>query len=250
MLRPETTKIQNDLAMYCRSGKEADIPGITEGRLPHYRRLVLNVVHGSIVQAYPITRKVLSEDEWKYLFNSFFVEHDSQTPILWKLPYEFYLYAKENEYYKQFNKPWLTELLWIEWLEIEVHMMPDSSHPPYMKSGDVLSDHIIINRDSKLIQLEYPVHLHSVEEAAKRKAIYYVFAYRKTDSGKVRFLNLSVLHAWLMDRLMNDQRLTVNKLMPELMSLLKQKGEQEIKKQIKIFLEDMLNAGLILGFSK
>ena len=250
MLRPETIKIQDDLAMYCRSGDDVDIPGVTEGRLPHYRRLVYNVVSGTIAQAYPITRKVLTDDEWKYLFNSFFVEHDAQTPILWKLPYEFYLYAREHAYDEQFKKPWLAELLWFEWLEIEVHMMTDEDHPPYYEKGDVLIDHILVNRDSRLIQLEYPVHLYPVEEAEPKKGKYYVFIYREMDSGTVRFVNLSVLHAWMLNKLLNTPNEAVIDLMPELASLVNIKDDKNFKPQIKKFLNEMLNTGAILGFSK
>ena len=250
MLRPETIKIQQDLAMYCRTGEEVVIPGVTKGRLPHYRRLVNNVVSGAIAQAYPITRKVLTEDEWKYMFNSFFAEHDSQTPILWRLPYEFYLYAKQHKYDEQYNKPWLVELLWFEWLEIEVHMMPDEDHPPFNKNGNVIKDHAIVNRDSQLIQLEYPVHLYPVEDVALKKGNYYVFIYREMDSGTVRFVNLSVLHAWLLKRLLNAKQESVIGLMPEIASLLNLKDEKNFKAQIEKFLKEMLATGAILGFSK
>jgi hypothetical protein len=250
MLRPETIKIQEDLAMYCRSGKETAIPGVTEGRLHHYRRLVSNVVSGTIAQAYPITRKVLSEEEWNYMFDSFFIEHDAQTPILWKLPYEFYLYASEKSYDEHFNKPWLIELLWFEWLEIEVHMMADENHESVQKKGDIMTDQIIINRDSRLIQLEYPVHLYPVHEAAHKKGNYYVFIYREIKGGTVRFLNLSVLHAWLIDRLINAARAPVVGLMPEISNMLGLKEETNIHLQLKKFLEEMLEKDVILGFSK
>jgi hypothetical protein len=250
MLRPETIKIQEDLAMYCRSGKETAIPGVTEGRLHHYRRLVSNVVSGTIAQAYPITRKVLSEEEWNYMFDSFFIEHDAQTPILWKLPYEFYLYASEKSYDEHFNKPWLIELLWFEWLEIEVHMMADENYESVQKKGEIMTDQIIINRDSRLIQLEYPVHLYPVHEAAHKKGNYYVFIYREIKSGTVRFLNLSVLNAWLLDRLINASRAPVVGLMPEISSMLGLNEEANIHLQLKKFLEEMLEKDVILGFSK
>ncbi len=250
MLRPDTIKIQKDMAMYCRSGKMQDIPGITEGRLPHYRRLVLNVVHGTITQAYPITRKVLSEKEWDYIFNNFFIEHDAQTPILWKLPYKFYLYVKDNNYDDEFNKPWLSELLWFEWLEIEVYMMPDENHGNYSESGDILNDLPVLNKDSRLIKLKYPIHLYPVEEVEKNKRDYYIFIYREQDSGTVRFVNLSVLYAFLFDNMLQDTTVPVVRLLPELAKALNLQEPETMKMQIEKFLKNMLNAGAILGFRK
>ncbi len=248
MLKQDTIKIQDDLAMYCRTGKPADIPNVTEGRLPHYRRLVLNVVKGTIDQAFPITRKVMLAEEWKYMFDSFFVEHDAQTPILWKLPLEFYTYVKDKGFDKSYNKPWLSELLWFEWLEIEVHMMPDQEHGKYHNTGDLLNDPLVMNRDSRLIQLEYPYHLYPVNEAEKHKGKYYIFIYRETDTGTVRFVNLSVLHAWIFDVLEQNGPLSAKEFIPELIKTFNISDTANLESQLKKFLKEMLLSGAILGF--
>ena len=248
MLRPDTIKIQNDLAMYCRSGDAPAIPGTTDGRLPHYRRLVLNVVSGTISQAYPITRKVLSEEEWQESFVRFFVEHDAQTPILWKLPYEYYLYVRDHDYAGKFNKPWLNELLWFEWLEIEVHMMPDENQEHYLKQGDLMNDMLVLNKDSRLIRLEYPVHLYPLAEVEERKGNYYLLIYREQETGTVRFVNLSVLHAWLLERILLADRSSVKDLLPELLSEFKIQNMDSPEDQLNKFLSEMFDDGVILGF--
>jgi hypothetical protein len=248
MLKPDTIKIQQDLAMYCRSGKEQDIAGVTEGRLPHYRRLVLDVVYGTIAQAYPITRKVLSEKEWDYIFNNFFIEHDAQTPILWRLPYEFYLYVKALDYAGELGKPWLNELLWFEWLEIEVHMMPDEDHGEYSESGDIEHDTLVLNKDSRLIKLQYPFHIRAVELAENEPGNYYVFIYREHDTGTVRFTNLSVLHAWLFDTMLHNPGITLKEIFPEMLTTFKLENIDTAKKKTLNFLREMIESGAILGF--
>jgi len=247
MLRPDTIKIQQDLAMYCRSGKTPAIPGITEGRLPHYRRLVLNVVSGTISQAYPITRKVLSEKEWQESFERFFTEHDAQTPILWRLPYEFYLYIKDHDYATKFNKPWLNELLWFEWLEIAVHMMPDAKQEHYLKQGDLMNDTLVVNKDSRLIRLEYPVHLYPIAEVEERKGNYYLLIYREQESGTVRFVNLSVLHTFLLEKMLNATQRSVKEMLPELASEFKIQDTDFLEVQLNKFLREMFDTGVILG---
>lgn len=249
MLRPETIQIQQDLAMYCRSGEDAGISGVTEGRLPHYRRLVLNVVRGAIDQAYPITKKVLTENEWNFMFDSFFVEHNSQTPILWKLPFEFYTYVKNAGYDEALNKPWLSELLWFEWLEIEVYMMPDQEHGIFKNTGDIMKDGLVLNRDSRLVKLEYPFHLQPVLEIEKHKGSYYIFIYREIDTGTVRFVNLSALHAWILDVLQQNGPLSTKSFLPELANVFNITDISTLKPQVQKFLEEMHMSGAILGFN-
>ncbi|NQT76417.1 MAG: putative DNA-binding domain-containing protein [Bacteroidetes bacterium] len=248
MLRPDTIKIQHDLAMYCRSGDAPTIPGTSEGRLPHYRRLVLNVVSGTISQAYPITRKVLSEEEWQEIFVRFFVEHDAQTPMLWKLPYEYYLYVRDHDYAVKFNKAWLNELLWFEWLEIDVHMMPDEKHEAYTDRGELFLDPLVVNKDSRLIHLEYPVHLYPLAEVEERKGNYYLLIYREQETGTVRFVNFSVLHAWLLERMQLADQLSVKDLLPELLSEFQIQNVDTLENQLNKFLLEMFDDGVILGF--
>jgi len=248
MLKPDTIKIQENLAMYCRTGNDQDIPGVTEGRLPHYRRLVNNVVHGTIDQAFPITRKVLSEEEWNYLIDSFFIEHDAQTPILWKLPYEFYQYIREQDHAGALNKAWLDELLWFEWLEIEVHMMPDHKHGSYKHKGDLLTDPLVINKDGKLIKLQYPVHLYPIHEVEAKRGDFFLFIYREQESGSVRFTKLSVLHAWLLDTLFSNPGMTVEQLFPLMIETFRLEDMDRLKNNIYSFLIEMKEAGVILGF--
>ncbi|MDT8394757.1 MAG: putative DNA-binding domain-containing protein [Bacteroidales bacterium] len=248
MLKHETSLIQQDLARYIRSGNDMDIPGVTQGRLPHYRRLVLNVVYGAIAQAYPITRKVLSEDEWKYLFDSFFTGHDAQTPILWKLPHEFYLYVKNGNYAAQLNKPWLNELLWFEWLEIEVHMMPDYDHGHYFRTNEIPGSALVINRDSRLIQLEYPLHLYAISEAAKKKGSYFVFIFREPQSGSVHFINLSVLHARLLDTMMQSPPVPLIRHLEDIASDFDLGNAQQLELKLQAFTQEMLKKGAFLGY--
>ncbi len=250
MLRPETIMIQENLAGYCRTGKEDDIPGLTPGRLPHYKRLVNNVVFGTIGQAFPIARKVLNDNEWTYLLHNFFVEHDAQTPILWKLPYEFFRYVADQDYASELKKPWLNDLLWFEWLEIEVHMMPDHVHGKYAEKGDPITDPVVMNMDSKLIRLQYPVHLYPVKEVESKAGDYYLSVYREMESGTVRFLNLSPLYVRLLDLLMQDETRAAATHLPRLSQEYKLADAEALKRQINNFVEQMLKSGLVLGFRK
>ena len=114
LLKTETYQHQSKLAQYCRDGKPVSIPGTMEGRLPHYRRLVFNVVKDSLESAYPIAHSFIKEDDWEEMAYRFFSEHDCQTPQVWKLPAELCSYVMENQISDALKLPWLDELLWFE----------------------------------------------------------------------------------------------------------------------------------------
>ena len=133
LLKTETYQHQSKLAQYCRNGKPVAIPGTIETRLPHYRRLVFNVVKDSLEAAYPIAHSFINEKDWREMAYRFFSEHNCQTPQVWKLPFEFYEFATAGDFANKYNIPFLNDLLYFEWLEIEVYMMEDLPFPNFKK---------------------------------------------------------------------------------------------------------------------
>jgi hypothetical protein len=61
-LLEETIRIQEAFGAYCRTGSEADMPGLTPGRIQHYRRLISNVVYDTLEKAFPIAMASLKDE--------------------------------------------------------------------------------------------------------------------------------------------------------------------------------------------
>ncbi len=201
LLSDETRNIQEELGEICRTGEIKELPGAKTERLPHYRRLVFNVVNSSLKSAYPITLKILSKEEWLKMVNDFFINHACKSPKIWEMPYEFYEYALGNNFNEKLNKPWLSDLLLFEWLEIEVYSMEDIENPVYRIEGDLLDDVIAINPEHIVEHFEYPVHLESWTELEKKKSNYFVLLYREKATGRVHFISLSPLLAFVFDKI-------------------------------------------------
>jgi len=193
-----------------------------------------------------IAFKDFNKDEWNDLVHDFFLNHDSQTPQIWKLPFEFYKFIIENKIAKKLNKPYLNDLLLFEWIEIEVHTMPDIQIPEYKNKGNLFTDILILNQEFKLIKLEYPVHIHSPKKAKKLLGNYYLIAYRHPDSLNVNFLNLSVLHTFFIERLVEEKN-TLNEIRDEASQIFNVEKDILIT-NISTFLNDMFLQKLILGY--
>lgn len=248
-LHKETITIQEKLGEYCRTGVEPELPGVTPERIHHYRRLVSNVVTDTLHTAFPITVAALGEDIWDLLVEEFFANGIPQTPQVWKLPLEFYHYHANKVTGERIGKPYLDDLLYFEWMEIEVHTMPDRLYPVFETEGDLFHDRVVFNPEHEIIKLEYPVHTHPVREANELKGEYYALLYRLPESGHVQFLNLSALNVYIITRLQEEQA-PLQEIKNEFARVAGIESGRYLDEALQKFLADLLAKKLILGFHR
>jgi len=248
-LHKETITVQEKLGEYCRTGVEPELPGVTPGRIHHYRRLVSNVVKDTLGTAFPITISALGKDIWDLLVQDFFADGIPQTPQVWKLPLEFYRYHADKVTGKSIGKPFLDDLLYFEWMEIEVHTMPDRPYPVYETEGDLFHDIVVFNPEYEIIKLEYPVHIYPVRETIERKGEYYALLYRMPESGHVQFLNLSALNVYMITRL-QEEKAPLHEIKNEFARLAGIESGRYLDEALQKFLGDLLERKLILGFQR
>lgn len=247
-LSEETISAQHALADYCRTGKQVNIPGIRPDRLHHYRRLVKNVFNNTLEQAFPITYELLGPEEWDGLISDFFEHHQQQTPQVWKLPKEFYLFLKDDDYSTKINRPYLNDLLYLEWIEIEVHTMPDENIPDYKTKGDFYHDLLIFTPEFRIVQLEYPVHLMPAEKSTDKKGKFFLLVFRQKDSGNVNFLNLSILFVYIIEQIHYEKK-SLQAIFPDLQELFGIRDAEEAKSKIQQFLIMLQKQEFMLGFA-
>ncbi len=249
MLHKDTQRIQELLGEFVRTGIGQEIPGLTPGRIDHYRRLVYNVVRDTMDTAFPISRAALGESGWDLLVHEFFSNEACQTPQVWKLPYEFYIYHSGNESGVKIGKPYLEDLLYFEWMEIEIHTMPDRPFPEYGDRGNIFRDPLAFNPEYEIIKLEYPVHLHSAQESAELRGNYFILVMRDPDTGNVSFMDLSPVHAYILTRLV-EEHLPLNDLKSDVAWMAGIESMRYLDDSLSKFIGDLMEKRLILGFLK
>ncbi len=247
-LHKETRDIQHRLGDYCKTGREVSLPGVTEGRIKHYRRLVYNVVKNSMDQAYPIASSALGTVLWDELVNDFFSNHAPRSTQIWKLPHEFYEYHYSKNTATKLKRAWLNDLLWFEWAEIEVHTMPDRDVLPYNEEGDSLVDPLILNPEHEVLQLEFPVHKQSLVDIESHRGEYYVLLYREPETGRVRFIDLSVLHAFILMKV-NEEGIPLNEFKGEIASIASIESEKYLDDYLRDFMGNLMEKKMVLGFA-
>lgn len=198
MLKSETKYLQSNLADFSRSGIEREIEGTRPDRLQHYRRLIRNIVDGAVSSAYPITKKILSNDEWKNLIDDFLREHNSSEAQVWKYPKQLIYYFESSGYHFRLKKDFLLDLLKFEWMEMEVFSMENQNLEKLKAQNQVT-----INPYFILEHFEFPVHKKNYLDIGKFKSNYFVLCYRKLSDNNVSYLEFNPLFAVIFENLAN-----------------------------------------------
>ncbi|MBK9283098.1 MAG: putative DNA-binding domain-containing protein [Sphingobacteriaceae bacterium] len=250
MLNKETKSQQSLLANYCRDGQTPNgLINVKSENLHHYRRLVFNIASDILETAFPITFSFLEENVWQDLVHTYFKEHKCQTNQVWRMPLEFYDYCKEKNIAEKLNLPYLNNLLYFEWLELDVHTMEDMEFPEFKSNGDLLADPIVFNPEYKLIPFTFPVHkIPPGEELLNQKGNYFLLIYREKESGNVQFIDLSMFYTFLLENIANG--LIVKDILVDANSMFGINDIKLLKENTLLFLQDLQKRKFILGFKK
>jgi hypothetical protein len=210
-LNDETKHLQSKLANYVRSGDSSDldsskIGGLKKDKLHHYRRLVSNIINNSLSNAYPITKGLLNKEEWQELVYNFFLEHNSSDPQIWSFPYQLYEYVINSNYKEKINRDYLDDLLYFEWVEMEVSAMEDIIIPEY--KNEINIDSItILNPYIKLFSSKFPVFHKDIKIEDMSEGNYFAICYRNIDDFKVNFIEIDAISAIFVEKLIENQNI-------------------------------------------
>lgn len=238
---------QNNFASFCKTNILNPIDGLTDNRIPHYRRLIRGVIDDSLRSAYPITENLLTNEEWDFIVDEFIAKHKSQSPQIWQMPYEFYRFVDENEFEVKTKYPHLIDLLLFEWKEIELYMMEDKNDDIENLSLEIYNhSQVVINREYEILQLSFPVHLKpSNNISIGDKDVYYVLMFRAKDN--VQFFDLSPFFVWLIYEIENNNY-SIEQFIRKSEESNKNINCKLIKENFLKFIYTMHSKGFILGF--
>lgn len=249
LLLEKTKEYQSSLAEYCRTGVYTPIPGVNNKHVGHYRRLIYNIIYDSLESAYPLTKEALTDDEWDSAIHNFFSNWPCQSPQIWYMPKELYEYIRSEEKELEKKYPFLSSLLWFEWLEIEVYMMEDIK-VEYTTKGDPDKDKLILNPEIKLEHFTYPVHIKNANKITLNdRGDYFVSLHRMPESGSVRFTDLSPAFAKLLE-ILSETPVSLIHLIRKLSEDLNIEANDKVIKMIRNFVTDSIEKKLIIGFKR
>jgi uncharacterized protein len=206
-------------------------------------------VDDMLQSAFPITHEFLGEEKWKELVNDFFSYHPCQSPHVWYMPKEFYQYHATSPNTIIKSIPFLIELLWFEWLEVELFMMEDKV-VPFSRQGNLLTDALVLNPEHHFQHFRYPVHIKKPAEIIPKDiGHYYLVLHRDPGSGSISFTEVAPPILRMLELLANEL-LTANEIFEKVAFEFNFPKNEEMKQYAFQFFQKAMTDQLILGFNK
>ena len=188
--------------------------------------------------AFPRFRKLVSEKAWEKLIYAF-IHQGATSTLIWQMSYEFRHFVVANN---KLNIPYLEDLLYFEWIEIEIFMQafPDLKEEPFsFEQAYTLSPNIRIQT------LDYPVHHPEFDDDPEAFEIgeYTVLLYFHEKSGDVMYLEITL---FMLELLNNLEQYNALSSQLDAMATSYEIAVDDIKEVIQESLESFLSNQILL----
>ena len=197
-----------------------------------YKELVFHRFYEVLSNANPIFFSMVKEKEFDKMVKKFIL-YGAKTDLIWQLPNEFRRFVKKEKKWAQ-KMPYLSDLLWFEWIEIKLFMQDYKS----LKISKLnFKKRYKCSKSTKLKQLLFKVYERDFENQGE----YFVLAYYDLEDLEVKYREIS---AFMYDFL---NRINHGTLMEVIHSICKKYDldKKEIKEVLKEPLEELCALGVI-----
>jgi hypothetical protein len=154
-----------------------------------YRELIFNRFLDSFEHAFPYTKEVLGDEKFKLLVEDYVKEHHPRQ-ILWQEAKGLVDFIIKNDWRFKRELPFIDELVYYEWLEIELSNEDDTSNKTDFSWNDIYK----INKTARLNIYEYPVHKYEemeINEIIKNKSRYNLLIFREPKDFEIKTVELT-----------------------------------------------------------
>jgi hypothetical protein len=148
-----------------------------------YKKLVFYRFFEVVSHAYPIWNSLVDVKRLEDAIAQF-MQKGSRTPLIWKFPNEFRRFIKKQKLFE--DMPYVHDLLWFEWIEIELFMKEYAKEKQAVFS---YSKHYKLGNNVVLKKLSYKVY----ERDFEHKGRYFVMAYYDIKKQEVIYREISEL---------------------------------------------------------
>lgn len=183
-------KTQLQFTQYLRDPDNAPAPDLPAERMQVYCELIYNNIENFLASAFPVMRKILSDDVWHSLARDFIRDHQAQTPYFLQISEEFVQYFLQANHTLATQYPFLTALAHYEWIELVLDIADEELPPTTDLPDDIWPATFHMSPVSVLLAYPWPVHKISAEFLPQVSSDTYLLVYRNRDD-QVKFMELS-----------------------------------------------------------
>ena len=193
----------------------ADVP---PRRLAVYQELIYTNIEDFISNAFPVLRRITSDDNWHALVRDFIIEHRATTPLFPHMPSEFIVYLEKVRGIRENDFPFMLELVHYEWAELALSISDiNIGERNIDRNGSLLENTPVLSPLIALHSYRYPVHRISPELIPEQPSEQpnWLLVYRDRND-EVGFLELNPVSAELIQRLQQETEQTGEQLLRDM----------------------------------
>ncbi len=242
-------QFQAGFAARIRDPLHAPLPGqVPERRMRAYEELVFNNIQGFLLACYPISRKLVADEQWELVVRRFVIEHRCTSPLFREIPKEFldWLGGKFDRFFPEL--PFLQEFMHYEWLELAVTISPDEIDLRQVDAdGDYINHPPLLSPGAQLACYSYPVHLigPGFQPQQPDGQLHCYLLYRD-DDDRVRFIELNPVSARLVE-LLQQQEISGRDALLQIAAEIDHDDPDVLVEMGRAQLDALHRAGVILG---
>ncbi len=243
-------KIQYEFTAHLRDPENARAPkDIEDRRMEIYRGLFYRNIQNFIANAFPVLRKLYSNENWHKMVRHFFANHQSTSPYFKDISHEFLTYLQEERELQPEDPIFIKELAHYEW--IEIHLTFSDIEPDYTNidpAGDLIKGVPVLSPLAEMHSYHYPVHQikPSFQPAQPSEQPTFLMIYRNKQD-KVGFMELNPITAMLVGLIEDESSKTGQQLLDEIVETLKHPKPDVVYKGGEQTLKQLRSNDILLG---
>lgn len=238
--------VQDQFVAYIRDPQNCPPPAdVDPERMAIYRELFFNNIDSFLSNSFPVMRRILNDEQWYLLANTFYGKHPCQTPYFSGIAEEFLEFLTENKSLLVF--PFQLELAHYEWCETA--LATAQSKPDYVDSS------VLDRIENKLLRLspvawvlayQYPVHRISAhfQPSEKHDKPTLLTVYRNQNDD-VKFIEIAPLTYHLLKKFEPDSR-EVKEVVSELIQEVGNAVDNDLTCHAMVAVNQMIEKGILV----
>lgn len=247
---PKFQKAQYQFAAHLRDPEHNAAPtDIEDRRMQIYRELFYNNIEDFMANAFPVLRKISSDEIWHARVRDFYARHQCHDPIFHRVAAEFLSFLENERGEHADDPPFIRELCHYEWVELalsvsELELTPELANP----NGDLMNDRPLVSPLAWTLSYEWPVQRigpDALPETPGEQPTYLIVNRNRQD--EVRFMEINAVTARLMQLLEEDMTSTGAELLMQIAIELAHPQPQAVVDAGADILRDLRERDILLG---
>ena len=247
---PRFQQAQYQFAAHLRDPEKNSAPADIENRrMQIYRELFYNNIEDFLANAFPVLRKISSDDIWHARVRDFYARHQCHDPIFHRVAAEFLAFLENGRGEHPDDPPFIRELCHYEWVELalsvsELELTPELANP----NGDLLAGRPLVSPLAWTLSYEWPVHRigpDAIPDVPDAQPTYLIVNRNRQD--EVKFMEINAVTARLMQLLEEDAESSGAQLMAQIARELNHPQPQTVIDAGAGILRDLRERDILLG---